>query len=262
MPTFMLTSANSPLNVNLDGGAYVKNLGSVTVSYADTQDVLSSVDGTIAAGATTLLVGSQFFYTTGARADLQVTPINAPIGDNLSGLVTIAAPQDPTLITGVQVFAAANTGARGCRVVCPKDGTLRDFSVYIGVSSGNLIGGIYDTGDTTSGVRTKLWDSGSVAAGTGGGWQTLGDPALNVRAGQHLDYFFLADNTTVSLGRSSVITNNAVSLLPTNFMPVAGAASPRLVWALTTAGFAAPATIADGSLSGINFAFVAIARIV
>jgi hypothetical protein len=202
-------------------------------------------------------MGVDYWYDVAGTATRHYNTVVAA-GDP-AGYQNLVAPQPPTLVTGTQVFSAANTAAKGCRVVVPKTGTLRDFAVYVGTTSGNLIGAIYDTGDTTTTVRTKLWDSGSVAAGSG--WQILGDPALAVTAGQQLDFMMLADNTTVALGRSTPVTNNLASQLPNAFVAVPGAALPKLAWAATTAGFAAPSTIAEASVGQNNYVFMTIARV-
>lgn len=173
-----------------------------------------------------------------------ISPKAPALDEYLPGLVAPFAPSQANALGGTGL---ANRIVAS-RVIVPKEGVLTKFSFFVGTSSGNVIGAVYDTGDASAGNRTKLWDSGSVAMGTGNNYQTLGDPNIAVKAGQALDFAIMLDNTTGTYARLT-LAQQAQALLPTGFLPVAGGASPKIQWANNAASFAMPASIAEASCS-------------
>lgn len=176
---------------------------------------------------------------------------------------TLVAPDgvDPTQITALQPMQAPNQ-PRAVRVKTRRGGTLHDLAAFVGVTGGNCRGAIYDTGDASTGVRTKLWDSGSVAVGVANTWQIIGDPALPVEAGEELEFLLMADGVIATFGRGGLLTNGNAALLPTGFLAVPGAVTPKKAWSISAFGsFAFPATIADGSLLSTTIPHCLIARI-
>lgn len=149
---------------------------------------------------------------------------------------SLYTPQWPNIVSppGASFPAVFGTGTplavftpRGVRVIVPKAGTLHDIAWWVTAQSGNMAAAIYDTGDASAGNRTLLYSTGSIAVGAIG-WQTV-DPALTVTAGQQLDFFIMADNTTAAFAKYSVGLANTAQL-PTGFAPAAGGASPKLMF--------------------------------
>lgn len=190
---------------------------------------------------------------TGADPLIGLDAYYAPQWPNL------IAPYDPHLISGVSNLSAANNLFL-TRVIVPQAGTLRDISAYIGASSGNVIAAVYDDGTANPGSHTKIWDSGSHAAGTANTWQIFGSTILSVTAGQHLMLGIMADNTTVSFGRITAVNAAAVQL-PNNFIPAPGGAPPILNGFEAEGSFAAPATVSTALTTHANMPCV-IARVI
>jgi hypothetical protein len=120
----------------------------------------------------------------------------------------VVSTVNPLIVPGLQAFSIANH-ARGFRVVIPKAGTLKGFSIVVGGASGNCEGFILDDTPTTRQVK---WSSGTKVVTGSNAWQNLGDPNVVVTAGQHLDFCLTCDNVTATFGRVSMIQN--MSLLP------------------------------------------------
>lgn len=141
----------------------------------------------------------------------------------------------------------------GVRAICPVAGSLRHISWWVGVSSGNVIAAVYDTGDAAGGgvgTRTKLWDSGSIAAGTAGAWQTRdpGAGTIPVTKGQQIDFYIITDNGTFSVGRATSSVASGVFTFPSVLNPVPGGAASKLTYSVNTGStFTAPATIAEAT---------------
>lgn len=181
----------------------------------------------------------------------------------------LVQPVDPRLCDNSQALAAINN-VRAVRAVMPATGTLMDLYVCIGTASGNVKGGVYDTGQTTNAVRTKLWEGASVPAVAG--YLKLGDPSIAVRAGQHLDLAVQADNITVTVARATVVSSGLVlPYLATDLSPPTvpvGQPAPtptvtaRYGWQETPGGFALDAAIAEGTLVATGFLPLLVARIV
>lgn len=172
-------------------------------------------------------------------------------------------PPDVLAPGSVEVAAAAATGGTnrmfGARVVVKRAGTLHDLYCYTGVAGTNVQGAIYDVGATTNAVRTRLW-AGSSVAGATAAWVNLGDPALTVTSGQHLDLAVQAADGTTTLGRRAGQTA-AVSTLPAGFATVGGCLF-KVGWLNTTpVSFALPTTISEAEATNLGAYPVLIARI-
>src|SRR5438552_3585640 len=123
-----------------------------------------------------------------------------------SGGVTNAV-QSAGLLGGLSesVFtpaAATSFGANEIhmvRFICPQSGTLHDVGVFVNTSSGNVSLAVYDTGDATPNVLTRLATSGAVATGAANSWQTF-DPAIAVTQGQQIMLALSCDNGTATFG--------------------------------------------------------------
>lgn len=155
-------------------------------------------------------------------------------------MVNVVAAFDPRLINSAAVAGANSVLAH--RVTIPYSGILRDFTIYIGFSAGNVDGGIYDTSLTT---RNKLWTSGSVAAGTASSWQTLGDPQLPVQAGDQVDFCVATDSATCTFGKLTTGLP-ATSVLPASFWPSPLGGNNKIAWT-KTASFPLPTTFTEGA---------------
>lgn len=171
-----------------------------------------------------------------------------------TGLPNMVATIDPRSC-GSSTSLTANSG-KGGRVIVPCDGTLHDIAIGVVTQSGNISVAIYDTGDTTPAVYTRLWTSGAVAC-PAGGLQIVADPALAVTAGQQLVFFLTADNGTATFWRNNVAAAND---LPAGYLKTTGGVSPRLFVGATTV-HPAPTTIADASLTSSQVVMLIMARI-
>jgi hypothetical protein len=203
--------------VQVNGSGFTNR---ATVDFiGGTNTTVTGVDNS-GSGRTEVTIAS-----TGSWVRTQTDPLYAPQWPNL------VAPTGATFPTS---FSSGGTLAtftpRGVRVIVPKAGTLHDVSWFVTIQSGNMAAAIYDTGDASAGNRTLLASSGSLATGAAG-WQTW-DPSIAVTAGQQLDFVLMADNVTAAFARLLAGLQNICQLPNTNFNPVAGGASPKLIFAL------------------------------
>lgn len=176
---------------------------------------------------------------------------------------TLYAPQAPGLVAAFDPRLLATTlavfsinEARGTRVVVPRTGTLSDIAVYVGVSSGNIDVGVYDTTATT---RNKLYSSGSTACPAANGWRIVATAALAVTAGDEIDLALSADNATASFGRY-VSAGSGVATLPAGFWPTPLGTSKQLQWTIASQ-FPLPTTLTEASLGNGQTTTAIIARI-
>lgn len=174
-------------------------------------------------------------------------------GGSVDGLIM------PVMLTSLWTSTAPTTSAVNrlwlARAVVPKAGTFSGLWLYNGATvAGNVIGAVYDT----SATRQKLWDGGSIAQSGTQAWQSLGNPALTVTLGQVVEIGFMTDSGTATFGRVSLAASATNQTLPSAFD--VGAAA-KLVSSATLAGFAADATVAEGSLSAIGAVPLIIGRV-
>lgn len=217
-----------------DGTLLGRFKGDATVSAGDT-----SAEATFAP----FLRGASGVNLTVVGSGPAPTPVTVPLSTQLS-------------IRAVQP-SVANFGAGvnhlGHRVLITQTGFLHDLSVYVGtlVAGTKVEVGILDTSTPT---RTILYKSGYVNLTTAQAYNTIGDPAMFVTAGQHLDFSVsLSDVSTVLwIGGLQDSTANATSAeLPSNFFPVTGGAPPKLVWSdvVSPRPYGATTTVAEASLT-------------
>jgi hypothetical protein len=146
---------------------------------------------------------------------------------------------------------AATPGLWSIRVVCPVAGSLRNVAIWSTVASGNMMLGVYDTGDAAGGAigtRTLLGSSGSTTA-TANTWK-IWDPGggvIPVTKGQQLDLVVTADNVTSTFGRIVDVTTATGWQWPTGYNAVPGGALPKLSWWFQLGSFALPATITEAT---------------
>lgn len=180
-------------------------------------------------------------------------------GVALSASVPITFTSPPSDYIGTVHPSAINspspraTGAAnraiGCRVIAPKAGFIRDLYLAVGVASGNIDIGIYDTGDTTTTVRTLKGHSGSIAcptafANTAAVVWDPGAGAIPCTAGQQFEFMFSADNITATFVSGLA---SSYSILPTSHWVVPGGVLPKICGLVAAGAFPLPATIAEGS---------------
>ena len=168
-------------------------------------------------------------------------------------LPALVAPWDPRMANSLANIGGVNT-ARGVRVTIPRSGTLVDLAVFVGTSSGNIDVGVYSTAAT----RARLYSTGSIACPAAGAWAVVGDPNITVYAGQQLDLFLAADNTTATFARF-LGAHADQPALPTDFWASDGAA-PKLSFQATSV-LPLPATIAEASVASTNAEHLIIARV-
>lgn len=153
--------------------------------------------------------------------------------------------------------ASVNT-TRATRVIVPRGGLLVDLCVYVNVQSGNIDVGVYDTGEASAGNRTRLYSTGSIAC-PAVGWRIVGQPNLQVYAGQMLDFAWAADNATVTIAHAPASFSGNTMILPPGFVPNSSGATAKLAWLFAV--FPMPASIPEGSLSGSGGNPMIIARV-
>lgn len=146
----------------------------------------------------------------------------------------------------------------GSRCIVPKSGTLHDLAIVVGTASGNIEVGVLDTTATT---RNRLYTTGTIACPTGTGWHIVGDPALSVTAGDHLDLYMSVDNVTATFSRHSSLGTTGEATLPANFLVSPLGGSPIIMWDFT--GGSIGTTTAETNLTnfGGTVAPIIIARI-
>lgn len=171
----------------------------------------------------------------------------------------IEGPADlvrPVLFLPNALNVLSANGIFGVRAIMPKTGVLHDLAVYVGVQSGNVCAAVLDTTVTT---RNRLYTSGSIAC-PAVGWQIIGDPALQVNVGDHLDFVFGADNATASFARCITAANAAAGPLPAGFLVSPLGGSSLLAWSKSGA-YPPAATVVESTIAGTQQVTSIIARI-
>ena len=164
---------------------------------------------------------------------------------------------NPLSATASNAWPAANR-MYGVRYIAQKTGTLVDLSVFVVTQSGNLDVGVYDTGDTVTTTRTKLYSSGSTAVGAGG-WQSF-TPNLAVVQGRHYDVAVAIDNTTAAIVRLTNTSTVGYPSLPTGYLSVPGAALAKLAWQTSTS-FPLPASVTEANAAATQIQPFVLGRI-
>jgi hypothetical protein len=214
-------------------------------------------DGTISPAK----MGAQYVDGAVGTASLRtlITAINgadglhAPTGKAVEESTMVPIPRLVTSLTSTNPIPAAVITAVAkrqyfARAIIPITGNLRDLSVWVEAVSGNCMAAVYDTGDAIPGKMTRLWQSGSVAVGTGPRWLTIGDPNLSVVRGKQVWLCVEFDNGTVTFGRASSAANVAASVLPENFNIVPGGQSPKLGGVIDQGSFEMPEKLEQSAL--------------
>jgi hypothetical protein len=159
------------------------------------------------------------------------------------------------------IATAAAPGAlamRGHRITMPKDGNLANLWLWFNGNAGppipHIIAAIYDVGATTSGVRTKIWESAQWApSGVTVDWVPIpiatGTPGtFAVTAGQILEFSFLNELAAPTIGRGTSVSG--ATFFPDAVGMVNGC-KPKLTWAGPSPGsfVSPPATLAEADLT-------------
>lgn len=154
----------------------------------------------------------------------------------------------PDLLGNLLVVSGANlpTLVSLSRCTVPHTGRLRDLTLPIITTGGNVKMGVYSI-DPVTRQRDLLSTSGSVAVGAANDWQTVYDPNLSVQAGDRLDVAFVLDGAA-QIGRQ-VLVNAAFSGLPVGFETSGAMASRKLSGRHSPPGFALPVSIADADVT-------------
>jgi hypothetical protein len=184
---------------------------------------------------------------------------SAPLANQLpANLMTTV---DPRTVNAAVVIGGANR-AVFARVVAPSSGFLRDMTVATSVSSGNIDIGIYDLGETTPNVRTRLGHSGSIACPSTAtnppivAWDP-GAGAIAVVAGRSYDFALAVDNNTCSFVRAAPL----LVQLPANYWAVPGGVTPKLCYVVTVSAFPLPASVAESDTIGLANCYLIMGRI-
>lgn len=162
--------------------------------------------------------------------------------------IDVMSTVPPYAITTAASLSAANRAVLA-RVLCKKSGFLRDMSVSVGLAAGNVELGVYDTGDTTAAVRTKIASSGSIACPAAAttpmvpSWDP-GAGVVPVVAGRYYDYWLSWNDVTATFHRIVVAWQP-----PVTFGAAAGTSAVWKPMSLYAAAFAAPGAIAEASLN-------------
>lgn len=160
-------------------------------------------------------------------------------------------------VTGANFGAGVNHN--GMRVVIPKDGLLRDLSVFVGTAAGNVEVAVLDTAATT---RNILYKSGNVAVAGTNVWQVIADPQLPVSRGDALDFEASFSSATV---RVAWLNSFAAGYgdLPTGYLPVTGGATNQFVWLDNTSSipYGSTTTVSESLLTNTSSTPLVIGRI-
>lgn len=171
-------------------------------------------------------------------------PERGQVGARIAG--NIGVPAVSLLdVSSTSVWTAND--ARGVRCIAYKSGTVSAVGFYVGVSSGNVDMGIYNTAVTT---RARLWSAGTTACGTVNTWQvfTVTAGLVPVNEGDHFDVALAVDNGTASIGRLAAPTNAGVQLMTAPFLQSqTGAGGNKLAWSIASS-FVLPATLTESAL--------------
>lgn len=262
------------------GFASVDWVGSVEPNNATDNDTWENPDET---GTATVLNGSGVPSAgVGSDGDFYIDTLNknihGPKDTTWPSGVSLVGPQglsgagypfaDLMLPVGALTpFPDANMGARGTntlvgsRCIAPYDGTLHDFSVWVGTHSGNVLAAIYDTGQASPGSYTKLWDA-TVAMTADNTWQVVGDPALAVNGGDQLMFLVAGSDNTGTFGR---VDANAPSVnagqLPSGFLSDGGSNSGKIAVAGQFSAGVIPATFSEVSLTAFSACVAVMGRV-
>ncbi len=159
---------------------------------------------------------------------------------------SIIAPMDPRLITAAGFALAVNQGIF-VRVVAPKTGIIRDLSIFITTSAGNIDVAIYDSAATTI---NRLYSTGAIACPATTNWAIVGDPQILVTRGQVLYLGVSCSSATTGIGRATALTSTQASVLPTGFWPASGATPAKVVmYDAALHPFPATYTYANGAVT-------------
>lgn len=183
-----------------------------------------------------------------------------------SGVAASQLPPDtmialhPTLFAAAAVISGANRTVTA-RTVAPKTGFIRDMVIACAVSSGNIDVGVYDTGDTTTTVRTLKGHSGSIACPTAASGKLVvtwdpGAGAIACTAGQQFEFALACDNVTATFYRVAP----GLAWYPDAFWAVPGAALPKAAAVVVTA-FPMLNTVAEASFLAQNYLPFIMARV-
>lgn len=248
MPLFRI--GRTPQEATVAGGT-VSNRGAGILFYGGPSVSQTAFDGQLASGAHATLAGNRWIVSDSeCWVDLDPAPLASADQRYEPRVPRLVAPA----LFGGQIVSPStgtNTINRGvfCRVVIPEDGVLHGFSIYGAGAFGNVIGFVYDVGEQTPTVRTLLWQS-AVQAPLTLQWVVLGDPNLQVVAGQHLDFGFVSDQGAVGFARVTSLSN--LEILPAGIGVARGGCSARYAYTSDFGAFAPPATLAEGALAGLS----------
>jgi len=174
-------------------------------------------------------------------------------------LLPVAAGGDLITAGTITAWPSANRGVAH-RFICDRTGTLSDVSFFVIAVAGNYDLAVYDTGDTTPAVRTRLYSTGSTAVANAGSWTSV-NPNVAVKAGQHLDIGLVcSDATTAAIQRWANLGAGATNLLPSGYLSGAVSASPKFSWQLASA-LPWASTQAEASCAATQNTVLLIARI-
>jgi hypothetical protein len=235
-----LTGSSAPPTTNTGFELFTGLTSQAVCLYGSSQlgNMYTSTGGGVPVGlASTADNGSQ-----GSVVLTPFSPQQASASLLVSGWPQVAI--HPALFAPNDQFGGVTNGVFAVRVTIPKTGIMTDISVLFNNATGNFIAGAYDTGQTTSTVRTLLTALGSVsAAGDTNAWISGGNPGISVTEGQQVDLVVITNGTGLNLW--STQQNNPFQLLaPYN---QGAAVLGKQAWTLTAGSFALPATVAESS---------------
>ena len=140
-------------------------------------------------------------------------------------------------------FSSVTAVNRGIyhRVIVPRSGKITGMAVYLSASGGNIDLGLYSNGSTLS----RLWSTGSIPCPTTlQQWLDLGNPNLDVVAGQELWMAVASSATTAQFHRPGALSST-LARMPVGWWDVSGAQGTFLG---VFTGFPLPASVPYSSL--------------
>lgn len=172
------------------------------------------------------------------------------------GLVLPVAAAGRLDTTNVTLTLTAND-SYFARYIMPKNGTLKDVCIYLGATAAGT--GKFTVYDDTATTRTRLAQGSAVTLATANGWNNLGDPDIEVWAGQHVDIGVSISDASATIGNVDVGAA-AQADLPADFLAAPGGASNQLLW-MKASNASPAATQAESGFTNTDKYLLVICRV-
>ena len=225
---------------------------------------------------TPLLTGVYFNNDTeSALRSFEVVPLGEPGGVGAKGAEGkegatapatngVLVPVGCTLIPGHTTPMSTAFRAHFRRYIVPTTGHVKAVHAPNGATvAGSFRMAIFDVGEANAGKYTVLWEGAETAMAGASVYQSGGAPELAVSVNQEILIALMSNSTTATYG-SEGLAAEGYAELPTEYMPVAGGAKPKLQGTHTFASLSfggVGATITEAQLGLFASVAVPIGRV-